>query len=160
MSGNYNDEFADSQGVALADVDNFKVYINKHQVFEKNRVDYIVIKKGDNFKDITEELGMLQWELYKYNEIDERSKLEEGQILYIQPKRNKAEHGFDFHEVRGGETMHGISQMYAVKVNKLYEKNLMDKNSKPEVGQKLWLRDYKKHSDVIEETPIIEDFDE
>lgn len=149
----------DSQAVVLTDVDNFKIYAEKHRVFNKNRIDYIIVKKGDSFKSITEELGMLPWELYKYNEIEENSKLTEGQILYIQPKRNKAEHGFDFHEVKEGETMYTISQMYGIKIKKLYEKNLMDEGSEPVVGQKLWLRNFKEHSDVIEETPVIEGFD-
>lgn len=154
-----DDYVSDTEEVVLADVDNFKIYTEKHQVYSKNRIDYIVVKGGDTFKSITEEFGMLPWELYKYNEIDEDQKLHEGQILYIQPKRNRAEHGFDFHEVKEGETMYSISQMYGVKVNKLYEKNLMDEGTEPNVGQKLWLRDYKEHSDVIEETPIIEGFD-
>ncbi len=150
---------ADSEKVVLNDVDNFQIYPNKHRVYSKNRIDYIIVKKGDSFKSITEELGMLPWELYKYNEVNEDAKLVEGQILYIQPKRNKAEHGFDFHTVQEGETMYSISQLYGVKLNKLYEKNLMDVGSEPEVGQKLWLRKIKEHSDVIEETPVIEDFD-
>ncbi len=150
---------SDTDEVVLGDVDNFKIYTEKHQVFEKNRIDYIIAKKGDSFKAITEELGMLSWEIFKYNELDDNAKIYEGQVLYIQPKRNKAAHGFDFHDVIEGETMYSISQMYGIKIKKLYEKNLMEEGSEPEVGQKLWLRDYKEHSDVIEETPIIEDFD-
>lgn len=150
---------ADSEEVVLGDVDNFQIYPNKHRVYSKNRIDYIIVKKGDTFKNITEELGMLPWELYKYNEIEEDAKLVEGQILYVQPKRNKAEHGFDFHTVQEGETMYSISQLYGIKLSKLYEKNLMEEGTEPEIGQKLWLRKIKEHSDVIEETPVIEDFD-
>lgn len=150
---------ADSEEVVLGDVDNFQIYPNKHRVYSRNRIDYIIVKKGDTFKSITEELGMLPWELYKYNEIEEDADLVEGQILYVQPKRNKAEHGFDFHTVQEGETMYSISQMYGIKISKLYEKNLMEEGTEPEVGQKLWLRKIKEHSDVIEETPVIEDFD-
>lgn len=160
LSINSSDNFvADSQNVVLADVDNFTIRTEKHQVFSKNRIDYILVKRGDTYKRITEELGMLPWELYKYNETNENQKLIEGQILYIQPKRNKAEHGFDFHQVKEGETMYTISQMYGIKIKKLYEKNLMDDGVEPSVGQKLWLRDYKEHSDVVEENPVIENFD-
>ncbi|MDA3954981.1 MAG: glucosaminidase domain-containing protein [Bacteroidales bacterium] len=150
----------DSQEVVLADIDNFKIYTEKHRVYNKNRIDYIIAKKGDTFNSISEELGMLSWELFKYNELEENAKLMQGQILFIQPKRNKAEHGLDFHEVMNGESMYAISQMYGMKIKKLYEKNLMDVGDEPKVGQKLWLRNFKTHTDVIEETPIIEDFDE
>lgn len=154
-----NNDVYDSLEVTLADIDNFTIYTEKHSVYSKNRIDYIIVKKGDTFNSISDELGMLPWEIYKYNEIKEDAKLALGQILYIQPKRNKAEHGADFHEVRNGESMYTISQMYGIKIKKLYEKNLMDIGDEPEIGKKLWLRDYKTHTDVIEETPIIEDFD-
>lgn len=150
---------SDSGQVELADVDNFKIYTEKHRIYHKNRIDYVIAREGDTFKSITEELELLPWELFKYNEVDKNKKLKEGQIVYIQPKRNKAEHGFDFHIVKVGETMYSISQLYGMKLKKLYERNLMEEGSKPEVGQKLWLRSYKKHSDVVEETPVIEDFD-
>ena len=149
----------DSQEVVLADIDNFTIYTEKHRVYNKNRIDYIIAKKDDTFNSISEELGMLPWEIYKYNELKEGAKLALGQVLYIQPKRNKAEHGTDFHDVRNGESMYTISQMYGIKIKKLYEKNLMDIGDELEIGQKLWLRNYKTHTDVIEETPIIENFD-
>lgn len=154
-----SESVSDSGHTYLGDIDNFKIYTEKHRVFSRNRIDYIIVRKGDTFKNITEELGMLSWELYKYNEIEGDIDLVEGQILYIQPKRNKAEHGFDFHEVKAGETMYSISQLYGIKIKKLYEKNLMEEGAEPKVGQKLWLRSIKEHSDVIEETPVIEDFD-
>jgi len=55
--------------------------------------------------------------------------------------------------------MYSISQLYGIKLKKLYEKNLMEFGTKPQTGQKIWLRDFKEHSDVIEETPVIEGFD-
>lgn len=148
-----------THGNELGDVDNFKINLNKHVVKENNRIDYIIVKDGDTFESITEEFGMLPFELYKYNEVDEKAKLTVGQILYLQPKRNKAEAGKKHHIVQEGENMYDISQKYGIRLKKLYEKNLMDEDSEPDAGQKIWLRDFKKQSDVIEETPVIEDFD-
>jgi len=149
----------DTQDVALGDVDNFSINLNKHVVKERNRIDYIIIKEGDTFESVTEEFGMLPFELYKYNEVDEKAKLTVGQVLYLQPKRNKADVRNEFHEVKEGDTMYSISQLYGIKIKKLYEKNLMDEGTEPEIGQKIWLRDFKKHSDIVEETPVIEGFD-
>jgi LysM repeat protein len=150
----------DSDQVNLADVDNFTVQINKHKVYNKNRIDYIIVKKGDTFKSLTEEFELLSWELYKYNELEEGATLKEGQILYLQPKRNRAEHGFDFHTVSEGETMYKISQMYGIKLKKLYEKNRMEMDTEPEPGQKLWLRKRKPESEVVEEESEIIEFEE
>ena len=155
------EEYAtDTQGVALGDVDNFTINLNKHQVYNKNRVDYIITKKGDTYESITEEFGMLLWELFKYNELDKNEKISDGVILYLQPKRNKAWHKSEFHVVKAGETMYTISQMYGVKVNKLYEKNLIEKGTSIKVDQKLWLRDIKPHSEAVKESQIISEFDE
>lgn len=159
VSGITDATIIDTQQVVLGDVDNFKINLNKHVVRERNRIDYIIVKEGDTFESITEEFGMLPFELYKYNEVDKSAKLTVGQVLYLQPKRNKAEVGNDFHEVKEGETMYFISQLYGIKLKKLYEKNLMDEGAEPKTGQKIWLRKFKKHSDLIEETPVIEEFD-
>ncbi len=160
---NFTDQSSDlhdSDKVNLADVDNFSVQINKHRIYNKNRIDYIIVKKSDTFKSLTEEFELLPWELYKYNELNDEAELKEGQILYLQPKRNKAEHGYDFHEVTEGETMYSISQMYGIKLNKLYDKNRMEIGSEPEPGQKLWLRKKKPETDVEDESSVITDFDE
>ncbi|MCK5028454.1 MAG: glucosaminidase domain-containing protein [Bacteroidales bacterium] len=149
----------DSLEFIAGDVDNFTISINKHKVYNQNRIDYIIVKKGDTYKAITEEFGMLPFEIYKYNELNQPAKISEGQILYLQPKRNKAGHGLEYHTVEAGETMYLISQKYGVKLNKLYEKNLMEKGDKSEIGKKLWLRNIKTHQEAIDETPVIEGFD-
>ena len=48
-----------------------------------------------------------------------------GQILYLQPKREKAEPGKEFHNTAEGDTMYLISQHYGIKLKKLYEMNRM-----------------------------------
>jgi len=150
----------DTPYVNLEDVDNFTFSLSSHVVHNRNRIDYIIAKKGDTFESITEEFGMLPWELKKYNELDNDAKLKEGDILYLQPKRNKAEHKHNYHEVKEGETMYSISQMYGIKLKSLYEKNLMEAGEEPMVGQKLWLRKIKPESRVIKENPVVTNFDE
>jgi len=44
---------------------------------------------------------------------------------------------------REGETMYQISQLYGVKLRKLYEYNIMEEGSQPSPGQKIWLRGMK-----------------
>jgi len=124
----------------LGNVDNFSISPESHRIRTRNRVDYIVVKAGDTFESLNRELDLLPWELRKYNELSDTAKLHEGQVLYLQPKRNKAERGFDVHLVREGETMHSISQLYGVKLEKLYERNHMEKGDKIKPGDKIWLR--------------------
>lgn len=105
-----------------------------------NRIQYIVVKDGETFQSIEEEFDLLRWEIQKYNELDKDSEIRAGQIIYLQPKRNKADVGNETHVVREGETMYSISQLYGVWVKKLYEYNRMNANEEPSVGDTLWLR--------------------
>jgi len=131
----------------VTDIDNFIVNINARTALQINRIDYVVVKSGDTFVGLAEEFELMYWEIFKYNELTRDAKLVPGQILYLQPKRNKAEIGNDYHQVKEGETMHSISQIYGIKVARLYTMNLMEEGSEPATGEKLWLRKVKTVSD-------------
>ena len=131
----------------ITDIDNFTVNINARTALQINRINYVVVKSGDTFVGLAEEFELMYWEIFKYNELSRDAKLVPGQILYLQPKRNKAEMGNDYHQVMEGETMHSISQIYGIKVARLYTMNLMEEGSEPATGEKLWLRKVKPVSD-------------
>jgi hypothetical protein len=125
----------------LVDVDHFVIDLNKHhKIYTRNRIKYIIAKKGDDYATITKELELLPWQLAKYNEISKDSALKEGQELYIQPKRSKAEINHSVHVVEKGETMYSISQLYGIKLKSLYNKNRMKTGEQAEVGQIIQLR--------------------
>lgn len=119
---------------------NSEFTVKSRQTYKRNNVKYIIVKRNEDLLSITKEMDLMRWELRRYNELTDTSQIYEGQILYIQPKRRKAENGTDFHCVKTGETMYTIGQLYAVKTNKLYRKNRMENGSQPVVGQKIWLR--------------------
>lgn len=121
----------------------FYVDIKRRKVYERNRIKYIVVEQGDDLKKITKDMGLLTWELPRYNELPKDTSLTPGQVLYIQPKRCKAEVGNDYHVVTEGETLYSISQLYGIKLKKLYKKNRMAPGQQAEVGQKIWLRSKK-----------------
>ncbi|RLD64657.1 MAG: hypothetical protein DRJ01_00030 [Bacteroidetes bacterium] len=130
--------------VKLADVDNLYIDPFKSDVKQRNRINYIIVEKGNTFYSLAKKYELMQWQLYKYNELTEESILKVGQILYLQPKRNKADIRHKYHTVKEGETMYSISQLYGIKLKKLYKKNLMKMGEEPNVGDKLWLRRKKK----------------
>jgi len=125
----------------LVDIDHFVIDLNKHRkVYTRNRIKYIIVKKGDDYAKLTKELELLPWQLAKYNEISKDSSLKEGQEIYIQPKRCRAEVNHSTYVVEKGETMYSISQMYGIKLKSLYRKNRMKIGEEPEVGQVIQLR--------------------
>lgn len=113
------------------------------RVMENNRLRYIIVRDGDTREKLEEEFQLLHWELPKYNEVNSDFKIEPGQILYLQPKREKAEEGKDIYNTAGGDTMYLISQRYGIKLKSLYKMNRMQEGSEPEPGSAIWLRNIK-----------------
>ena len=103
-----------------------------------NKIKYTIVDKGDDVKSIAHDFNINTWQVLKYNDLNKTDKFIEGEIIYLQPKRNKAVE--EYHVVKTGETMRGISQYYGVKLNKLYKKNNLIIGYEPQVGQKLSLK--------------------
>jgi len=108
-----------------------KVYIN-------NGVKFIFVTAGDNFSDIAADFEIYSWQLPKYNEVDKKAQLKEGQMLYIE-KKNKKNKEAGTHTVKAGESMHYISQLYGIQLRQLYKKNKMEEGSKAQAGKVLKL---------------------
>jgi len=120
--------------------DNFTVRINAPRVMENNRLQYIIVKDGETLGMIEKEFGVFKWELQRFNDLGDDFSTVPGQILYLQPKRDKAEQGREKHTSVTGDSMHSISQKYGVKLKKLYEYNRMPEGEEPAEGQVIWLR--------------------
>jgi LysM repeat protein len=121
----------------------FVINLNARPTYMRNGIEYVVVKDGDTYQKLCDELEMLSWEIYKYNELTKDSVLHEGQILYLQPKHRKAEFGKEFHTVQAGESVYSISQLYGIKVRHLLRlNNLMPQDSVKE-GDVLNLRSKK-----------------
>ena len=117
-------------------------------VMERNRVKYVLGRKGDTYETVAAELGKMSWELPRYNEVVNADSVADGQVLYIQPKRNKAETGKNTHVVKKNETMYTIAQMYAIKLERLYAMNGLKPGTRLSVGTVLQLRKSVKRSDL------------
>ncbi|MDB4088796.1 glucosaminidase domain-containing protein [Flavobacteriales bacterium] len=114
-------------------------YSIKHKIYNTaNLVPFIIIKKGDNYKKIEKELGIRKWQITKYNDLPKSHDLVVGERIFIKPKRCKSKE--KFHIVSNGQTLRDISQLYGVKLKKLYKRNRLDEGSIPKAGQKINLR--------------------
>ena len=106
-----------------------------------NHIKYVKVKEGDTFYRIAQDYEMNSWQLYKYNDLNKGDVLKVDDIIYLQPKRNKSKE--KFHIVKQGESMRDISQLYGVKLKKLYKKNLIIVGTQPNVGDKIFLKNKK-----------------
>lgn len=103
-----------------------------------NNIKYVKARKGDTFYKITQDYDMNLWQIYKYNDLNKGDVLKEGDVIYLQPKKNKAKD--DFHVVEPGESMRDISQRFGVKLKKLYKYNNLIIGTQPNEGDKISLR--------------------
>ncbi len=113
-----------------------------HTIKLYNNIKYVIAKKGDSFYGIANMFSMNVWQIYKYNDLNKSDNLKTGDIIYLQPKRNKSAE--EFHIVKVGDNMRSISQLYGVKLKKLYRKNDMIIGTQPNVGDKIFLKRKKK----------------
>jgi LysM repeat protein len=109
-------------------------------ILEKNRVKYVLAEPGDTYESLTREFGKLDWEIPEYNDVQGGDSLFPGQVVFIQPKRNKADVGNTIHILKEGETMYTVSQRYAIKLARLYSMNLINPGTRVSVGTELQLR--------------------
>jgi hypothetical protein len=105
-----------------------------------NRIKYIIAEEGDNYESLTREIGLMKRELSRYNDIPVNSPVRTGDVIYLQPKRNRAERGVEQHVVNEGETMHYISQIYGIKLDRLLRMNTMKAGNEPSAGEVIYLR--------------------
>jgi LysM repeat protein len=121
-----------------------------------NHVRYVIARDGDSFESLAREFRLMAWELPRYNETDSQAKLREGDIVFLQPKKNRAEKGNEFHVVEEGETLYRISQLYGVKLDRLRIRNGLKTGEEPSSGQTIWLRRNKPAKDETTSLPEIE----
>ncbi len=117
---------------------------NVHAVqMHTNKVKYVVAKKGDTFYKISKEFNLGLWQLYKYNDFGLRKDvLEEGDIVYLQPKRRRSkDRDKDEIVVSGTTTLRQISQEQALKLESLIKlNNTLSPDEKISKGQKVNVR--------------------
>lgn len=103
-----------------------------------NEVPFVRAKKGDSWLKIATDNQLELWEILEYNDVDKNKILKENDIVYLRPKKARCEQ--TFHIVQRGETLHQISQLYGVRVSKLYARNHLHAGAEPATGSKVYLK--------------------
>lgn len=116
--------------------------ITKHKLYVTSRkkgLKYVRATANDNLAYIAQEYNVSVRQLRYWNDLHKKAVIMEGDIIYLQPKHNKAEKRYTSHVVQPGESLHRISQMYGVKVSSLIKKNKLA-TATVHTGQVLKLR--------------------
>lgn len=111
-----------------------------HELFRNNGTKCVFSLPGDTYASIAAEYGLTEEKILRYNDLNNAEKLEQGTVIYIQKKKNKASKQFETHTVQNGESMYFISQKYAIKLQQLYDINKMPYSQGASVGMVLKLK--------------------
>ncbi|MBK8341317.1 MAG: glucosaminidase domain-containing protein [Flavobacteriales bacterium] len=103
----------------------------------------VMARRGDTFRGVADELGVLAGQVAKWNDQDKNAAIMEGQVLYLQPKRNQAKEAKE-HVVRAGESLWSISQEHGMKLEKLALYNGLAEDAPVAPGTRLVLRKPKR----------------
>ena len=114
--------------------------LNPHQVYIANGIAYIVARDGDTFKSLAKEFDIRWKKLVKYNDLQRDYTLMSGDIIYLKEKKKRASKPYTVYIVKDGDSMHTISQKFAIRPKNLYKMNRKDGDYIPEVGDRLRLR--------------------
>lgn len=93
------------------------------QIFSRNGVKYIIAENYDTYSAIAEEYHLFRRELLRFNDLEEERRLNAGDIIYLGRKRAQGARHLDKHVVEEGETLYGLSQRYAVRLDRLCRYN-------------------------------------
>lgn len=122
-------------GDAIAGLDLRKVNDVK-VIFAKNKV---------SVQEISARSGVSVNALKRFNENlpDITDSLPDDYRVYLQPKRCRYRGKNKWHYVKEGETMFDISQLYGVKLSRLFKRNRMEKGTEPQADQRVKLKGWR-----------------
>lgn len=112
----------------------------KHKVEIRNGLRTVVVAEGDTYESLTKEFKLKEWQLYTYNDFERGRQPRVNEILYLSSKFKKASCQRKQHVADSGDTMHYISQRYALRLKPLLRRNRMQPGDEPAEGQVVYLR--------------------
>lgn len=121
------------------------ITISASRVIEEfeGRIKFTRAKQGDDFRKLAKDLEMTHGMLARWNDMDKDAKLDEGQVIFIQPKRNSSKRVL-VHTVKEGDDLWSISQQYGVKLTRLLKYNNASADKRLTEGTTVYLQKQKR----------------
>ncbi len=112
----------------------------KRYVVDINDVRCTILYPGMTLSSIAMKYDIPKEKLLEYNEVASENDFHEGDIVFIDKKKNKYTGPQDFYRVRKGDTLYGISQNFGIKYASLAKMNKKDIFSQLQEGEKIKLK--------------------
>ena len=105
----------------------------------------VVATTEDTPLGVASEFKISYRKILKYNDLKEGEGFKAGQFVFLEAKRSNGDIGVNYHELRNGETMYDISQLYGIRLKTLLKLNKVGINEQIADGERVYL---------AEETPV------
>jgi LysM repeat protein len=107
-------------------------------VFRIHDTRVVFVTKGSSYLAIAKLYDVDLSKIFEFNELTRTETAEYDQLVYLQRKRKTGSD--EFHVVKPGESLHSISQQYAIRMESLRELNWLKEGEMPAAGEKLNLQ--------------------
>ena len=110
-----------------------------------NNVKMLLANKGDTPLTVADRTGIKTKCILKYND-DLNSvtdNIDENTRVFLQDKRNGYRGRKKWHQVKEGESLFDVSQLYGISLKRLKKRNRIEENNEPKAGQLLKLRGWR-----------------
>lgn len=118
--------------------ESWQMPVHSRKIEINNGVKMVIAQPGEPLKALADTLQIRPWMLRKYNDLAVGQEIKGGDKIYLQSKKRKSK--TENHTVSQGETLHSISQHYAVRLKDLARRNQLDTNAPLTPGSILKLR--------------------
>ena len=130
-------------------------------VLTLNNVKFIKAESGDTPMEVGLRNNISVKRLLKYNDQlnSPIQDIKEDTPIFIQRKRCGYRGRKKWHLVREGESMFGISQQYAIRLDRLYKRNRIKKGREPRAGSLVKIRGWKVRKSKAPKTRIVDEIE-
>lgn len=110
-------------------------------IYEVNGTSCVYAVEGDTYSSIASANRLFLGEVLSFNDLSSEQPLQPGEIVYLQPKRNKGAKGLDKYIIgEDGESLRSISQRFGIRLSALCKLNGLRKDSRTLEGDTIRLR--------------------
>lgn len=115
------------------------------RIMYQNRIKTIIFSCEVTPQQVVEIYPNIRYSrLMKYNDFEQTASIPANTNIFLQPKRKRAAIGIPIHIVSKGETMRELSQLYGVRLDRLYKYNMMRPGQEPAENEVVRLRKKRK----------------
>lgn len=110
------------------------------ELYSMNGVPFVYSVEGETYRSIAQTHGLFYKELLRFNDLNDEAPLRPGTVVYLQKKKKHGVKGLEMHVVETGDSLWGIAQRYAVRLDALCRINGIDRNGVIREGDIIRLR--------------------